>query len=99
MPPICRCQKKKWDAAHRHLQSAMIFEMGNTRLQELLKELNEKRQAAANGILNHDFRRSQTTTYLALDYPYVQEAIAMIHKVRPAVTHYKVEARVVFCDG
>ena len=27
---------------------------------------------------------------LALDFPYVQEAIGMIHKVRPAVMHYKV---------
>ena len=41
-------------------------------------------------ILNHDFRRSQTTTYFAPIHPYVQEAIAMISKVRPAVTHYKV---------
>ena len=46
---LSEMSKKNWDAAHRHLQSAMIFEMGNTRLQELLKELNEKRQAAANG--------------------------------------------------
>ncbi|MBL91321.1 MAG: orotidine-5'-phosphate decarboxylase [Myxococcales bacterium] len=27
---------------------------------------------------------------LALDFPYVQEAIGMIHKVRPEVMHYKV---------
>ena len=27
---------------------------------------------------------------LALDFPYVQEAVGMIHKVRPTVMHYKV---------
>ena len=38
-------------------------------------------------MISDDLRRQ---LILALDYPYVQEAIAMIHKVRPAVTHYKV---------
>jgi len=47
---LSEMSKKNWDAAHRHLQSAMIFEMGNTRLQELQKELNEKRSAAHKGV-------------------------------------------------
>ena len=46
---LVEMSKKNWDAAHRHLQSAMIFEMGNTRLQELQKELNEKRNAENKG--------------------------------------------------
>jgi DnaJ-class molecular chaperone len=47
---LSEMSRKNWDAAHRHLQSAMIFEMGNVRLAELQKALNEKRSAAQKGV-------------------------------------------------
>jgi len=46
---LLEMSNKNWDAAHRHLQSAMIFEMGNTRLQELQAELNKKRNVESKG--------------------------------------------------
>ena len=41
--------RKNWDSALRHLQSAMIFETGNTRLAALKAELEAKREQADEG--------------------------------------------------
>ena len=41
--------RKNWDSALRHLQSAMIFETGNTRLAALKAELEAKREQANEG--------------------------------------------------
>ena len=41
--------RKNWDSALRHLQSAMIFETGNTRLAALKEELEAKREQANEG--------------------------------------------------
>ena len=46
---VTELNKKNWNAALRHLQSALIFETDNQRLATLKAELEAKRQDATEG--------------------------------------------------
>jgi curved DNA-binding protein CbpA len=40
---VVEIQKNNWDAAFRHVQSALLFEAGNEKLKQLLEEIKAKR--------------------------------------------------------
>lgn len=44
---VAEMNKGNWNEAYKHIQSAMLFEMGNTALSELKAELDQKRKENA----------------------------------------------------